>query len=66
MYSSKCTGHKSTDGLRAYERVTDKQHEKVIKILSGSLDTFNSDGQCSSESHSGSKNLSEPKTLYEN
>ena len=60
------TGHKSTDGLRAYERVTDIQHEKVSNILSGSLDKFNSDGQCSSESHSGSRNLSEPKTPYAN
>ena len=60
------TGHKSTDGLIAYERVTDIQHEKLSKILSGSLEKFNSDGQCSSESHYGSRNLSEPKTPYAN
>ena len=60
------TGHKSTDGLIAYERVTDIQHEKLSKILSGSLEKFNSDGQCSSESHYGSINLSEPKTPYAN
>ena len=34
------TGHRSLEALRMYERVTDKQEEKVSKILSGSVDKF--------------------------
>ena len=58
------TGHKSTDGLRAYERVTEMQHEKVSKILSGSLDKFDSDGQCSSNPDSTTSSLPKPKTPF--
>ena len=35
------TGHRCLESLRVYERVTNQQNQKVSKILSGSLESFN-------------------------
>ena len=34
-----CTGHRSTDGLRVYERTSQKQHQTVSHILSSTQHT---------------------------